>query len=226
VAYVMASREPAEPRVLVANDHRLFADALSSALTGHGMRVVAIVTTAGEAIAESGRSRPDLVLLDIELPDGSGIEVGKAILAVIPSTVVLAMAARAEPQTLRETIAAGFRGLVTKDASLSRFIAAAAAALAGQSVVPTDLARSMSTRPEDRHAALLRQGLTQREREVLALLVDGTSTAQMMARLGVSHNTVRTHVGRVLTKLQAHSRLEAAAFALRHGLVERHGRPA
>jgi len=220
----MPARRPdalREPRVLIADDHRLFADALSSALSAEGMRVVGVVTSAEEAIAEAARCKPDLVLLDFDLPDGSGIEAGKAILTISMDTVILVVTARAEPQILRETLSAGLHGLVTKEVSLPRFIAAAAAALAGQVVMPNDLARSIRTRsPEEEHAAILRRELTQREREVLALLVAGTSTAQMMARLGVSHNTVRTHVGRVLTKLQAHSRLEAAAFAVRHGLVE------
>jgi two-component system, NarL family, nitrate/nitrite response regulator NarL len=217
------------PTVLIADDHRLFGEAMSSALSGHGMQVVGVVSSVREAIAEAAQAKPDLALLDLDLPDGDGVEAGRAIAAVSEHTVVLVVTARAQPATLHRTLAAGLHGLVTKDAPLSRFVAAVSAALAGQTVLPTDLARDMRPRTrEDDHAALLRRTLTGREQEVLALLVDGTSTAQMVARLGVTQNTVRTHVGRVLTKLQAHSRLEAAAFALKHGLVESSGgrRPA
>jgi len=209
-------------RVLIIDDHRLFADVISSMLTERGLDVVAVVTTAGEAVEEAARSRPDLVLLDLDLPDGNGIDVGKSILATHPSTIVVVVSALAEPEWVREALAAGFHGFVAKDAPLARFVSSVTAALEGQIVVPHDLASKTRERSsEEEYASVVGSQLTAKEREVLQLLVDGASTATMAEALGVSRNTVRTHVGRVLTKLQAHSRLEAATFAVRHGLVRR-----
>jgi two-component system nitrate/nitrite response regulator NarL len=211
---------PTASRVLVVDDHRLFADVISSMLTERGLDVVAVVTTASDALIEAERSSPDLVLLDLDLPDGNGIDVGKSILALHPSTIVVVVSALAEPEWVRDALAAGFHGFVAKDAPLARFVSSVTAALEGQIVVPHDLASKARKRsPEDEYASVVGSQLTAREREVLQLLVDGASTAAMAEALGVSRNTVRTHVGRVLTKLQAHSRLEAATFAVRHGLV-------
>jgi two-component system, NarL family, nitrate/nitrite response regulator NarL len=148
--------------------------------------------------------------------------VGKSILATHPSTIVVVVSALSEPEWVREALGAGFHGFVAKDAPLARFVSSVTAALEGQIVVPHDLAsKSRERSPEDEYASAVGSQLTAKEREVLQLLVDGASTATMAEALGVSRNTVRTHVGRVLTKLQAHSRLEAATFAVRHGLVRR-----
>jgi two-component system, NarL family, nitrate/nitrite response regulator NarL len=209
-------------RVLIVDDHRLFADVISTMLTDRGLDVVAVVTTAGAALVEAERSSPDLVLLDIDLPDGNGIEVGRSILAARPRTIVLIVSALAHPEWVREALGAGFHGFVAKDAPLERFVSSVTAALDGQVVVPHELTSPNRVRSsEEEYADVVGAQLTAREREVLGMLVDGASTEEMAERLGVSRNTVRTHVGRVLNKLQAHSRLEAATFAVRHGLVPR-----
>ena len=207
-------------RVLVVDDHRLFADVISSILTEQGMEVVGVVTSAASAVSEAARSKPDLVLLDLGLPDGNGMDAGRAILKENPDAIVVVVSALAEPEKVREALTAGFRGFVAKDAPLTRFASSVAAALEGQVVMPHDLGERATPSPEEAYATVAAAHLTPRERQVLALLVEGASTSKMATRMRVSRNTVRTHVGRVLAKLQAHSRLEAATFAVRHSLVE------
>jgi two-component system, NarL family, nitrate/nitrite response regulator NarL len=176
----------------------------------------------GEDALHAVRDRAfDVILVDIGLPDGSGLAVGSRILEERPAAKLLAVTGFDDPQAVKEALRVGFRGYVTKDVRAKRFVSAIKAVLDGKVVIPQQLASAVggARSPEDRHAALLAQQLTDREREVLALLVEGAGGAEIAERLSISTNTVRTHVQSVLTKLQVHSRLEAATFAVRHGLV-------
>jgi DNA-binding NarL/FixJ family response regulator len=213
------------PRVLIVDDHKLFADALGPVLTKMGMEVMDTAPDAARALEAIGAQHPDVVLVDLGLPDVGGIDVGREILRQRPETKVLALTALNDPRAVRETLQAGFHGYLTKDTPLVRFVQAIQASLEGQVIIPHALASAAAGRrsPEERYADMVRDHLTPREYEVLALLVDGTNTKDMAARLGVSANTVRTHVQNVLEKLQVGSRLEAAAFAVRHQLI---GQPA
>jgi len=199
----------------------LFADVIHKTLEGDGMDVIATVATGAEALRVFHDKRPDLVLLDLTLPDQSGLVLGQAIMERSPDTVVVALTALDDPQLVKQAMRAGFRGYVSKDCRVSQLREAITQAMGGSVVVavPSNRMASRSRVSRNDGSTLLADQLTQREREVLALLARGTTSAEMARRLGISPNTLRTHVQSVLTKLQVHSRLEAASFAIRNDLL-------
>jgi DNA-binding NarL/FixJ family response regulator len=205
--------------VLIVDDHRLFADVVASALGRLGARVLGPVRTAAGAVASARAERPDVVLMDPHLPDGRAVEAGRTILEASPDTILLALSASPDRRLATEVVRAGFHGFVPKDARLPTVVEAIRGAMDGRSV----MIRPVQTTPAPLRGgvspALLASELTRREREVLELLVAGLGSRAIADELGISLHTVRTHVKYILTKLQAHSRLEAAAFAVRHGLA-------
>jgi two-component system, NarL family, nitrate/nitrite response regulator NarL len=203
---------------LIVDDHVLFAEAISAALREAGMGVSASVTNGRDAIAFLENDHADVVLMDIGLPDRSGLAVGREMLERWPETKLVAVTALDDPRAVDEALEAGFRGYLTKDTPVGRFISSMEAVVGGQVVLPHRLVPTGHRRASDGIALLVSQ-LTTREREVLSLLVEGADGGTIARRLGISRNTVRTHVQSILTKLQVHSRLEAATMAVRHHLV-------
>jgi two-component system nitrate/nitrite response regulator NarL len=207
-------------RVLVIDDHALFTDAILPTLRTMGWEVVGVVRRGDDAIETARRERPDVVMLDLGLPDMGGIAVATRIMADLPEAKVVALTGRNDPNAVREAKAAGFDGFLTKDIPLPRFPEALVAALRGEVVVfNRPVVESRPVTPVDRDAELLASQLTPREREVLALLVEGRDNTHIARDLSVSANTVRTHVQSILTKLGVRSRLQAAAFAVRHRVI-------
>lgn len=211
--------EGATLSILIVDDHVLFAEAVKSALEGSGASIVAVSRTAEEAVSNALQHRPDLVLMDIALPDQSGLIAGKRILAEWPEAKILALTALAERIVAREALRIGFRGYLTKDIPIAQFVSTVRAVLDEQLVVPHRLGPASRQAADQEDAELLAAQLTLREREVLGLLVRGASGPEISEELGISRNTVRTHVQSILTKLQVHSRLEAATFAVRNRLT-------
>jgi two-component system nitrate/nitrite response regulator NarL len=195
----------------------LFAEAIALALEDAGMSVAGVATTGEQAIALVERSMPDVILMDLALPDQSGFAVGRAILERWPDARILALTALSDTSAVGEALRIGFRGYLTKDIPVAGFVSSVRLVLNGG--VALGRAVASRARKEDEDVALLASQLTRREWEVLALLVQGASGAAIASDLGISPNTVRTHVQSILTKLQVHSRLEAVSFAVRHGLL-------
>lgn len=208
-------------RILIIDDHALFAEAIKLTLEEHGATVVGIAQTVEEALPAVLRLRPDLALVDIGLPDGNGVALGQRILQESPETQVVALSGLEDPRAVREALRVGFHGYIIKDTPIPRFLQAIEAVLGGEAVVPRTLAARVAgmPSPHEEAVALLVDQLTPREREVLQLLVEGASGQSIARSLGISPNTVRTHVQNVLTKLQVSSRLEAATFAVRNRVV-------
>jgi DNA-binding NarL/FixJ family response regulator len=208
-------------RVLIVDDHRLFADAICVTLTQLGMTVVGVVADAAEGLAAARELRPDLILLDLGLPDRNGLEVGKDILDELPDTKVVALTAMEDERSVQEALRLGFHGYLTKQTEAVYFKRALESVQDGQAVFPHRLAGMSSRARRERSGDdLMAEQLTGREVEVLQLLAEGASSSQIADQLHVSPNTVRTHVQGILSKLQVHSRLEAAAFAVRHDMVK------
>jgi two-component system nitrate/nitrite response regulator NarL len=186
----------------------------------HRYEVLEPVGTAADAIEAAERQRPALALVDIGLPDQSGLQVGRRIMEVSSATRVVAVTALEDARLAEEVVRAGFHGYLMKDVNVSQLLSSIDAVLRGEVVLPPRLTRAATAvRAGERGAQLLGQQLTPRELEVLEMLAMGAGGREIAKALGVAPNTVRTHVQSILSKLQVHSRLEAAAFAVRHGLV-------
>lgn len=212
-------------RVLIVDDHKLFADAISPSLQRKGIDVVGVVTNGSDALDVVRREVPDAVLVDIGLPDQSGLLVGSMILQERPSTVVIALTALEDGRLTKEAARAGFHGFLTKSSNLTQFVSSVLAVLQGKTVYPKRQKRPDGAPSLSQQGNRLAELLTGREREVLALLSRGATSQAIAGMLDIAPNTVRTHVQNILSKLQVHSRLEAVAFAARYGVVKGDARP-
>jgi DNA-binding NarL/FixJ family response regulator len=192
---------------------------IRSSLKDLGLSDFHAVGTGMEAMAVVAATRPELVLVDLGLPDMDGLELGEKILADLPEAKIVAVTALHDTGAVGEAIRLGFAGYVTKDVPLAQFIQAIKSVIEGQVVVAHQ--PLPKARPADLGAEFLLRQLTPREEDVLMLLGDGASGHEIARQLSVSHHTVRTHVQNILTKLQVHTRLEAVAFASRHGALRR-----
>jgi DNA-binding NarL/FixJ family response regulator len=199
----------------------MLAESMASVLRDKGVAVVAIARSGREAMIVAGKQRPSVVLMDIGLPDMDGIDAGRKILEQLPGTRLLAITGLESADVVQEAMQNGFHGYLHKHAPSSELIKSIRLVASGQAVIPQDAARRLATRAtgEPETAASAASRLTRRELDVLALLVEGADTRHIAERLFLSRNTVRTHVQNILAKLQVHSRLEAASFAVRHGLL-------
>jgi DNA-binding NarL/FixJ family response regulator len=208
-------------RVLIVDDHTLFAEAIARTLEQQGMEILGTAATGSAALLAVDDSRPDVVLIDPALPDLPGRDVAERILERHPEIRVVVVASAINPELIQEAMDAGCSGCVSKNMPVDEFVASLRTVAESGSVDTPDVLIDLTDErsPDDVEAALLASQLTRREREVLALLVRGSENAHVAQELGMSTNTVRTHVENIRTKLQVHSRLEAAAFAVRHGLV-------
>ncbi|MCU1374683.1 MAG: putative NarL family two-component response regulator [Actinomycetia bacterium] len=205
-------------RVLLCDDHLVFAEALASLLIADGIEVVDLVGRVADAVAAAVAHRPDVVLMDYELPDGNGVSACLAIKAVVPEAKVVLLTSNADEDVLVAAIEAGASGFVTKHKPAAEVTAAIRAAAGGEMLVSSDMLARLLPRMhrQDRKSGY---DLTARELEVLELLAEGTPNHELAARMGISRNTVRNHVQNLLTKLGVHSRLEAVALATREGLL-------
>jgi len=205
--------------VLLVDDHRMFAESIARLLADEeGIAVLGTASTGGEGIVLAERLQPDVVLLDYQMPDLDGVTVAARIKAARPETMVVMVTGSADDRVLVAAIEAGCSGFITKDQVAGEVASAVRAAAAGEALItPQMLGRLL---PKLRHTSThVGADLTVRELEVLGLLAEGLPTRTIADRLHLSVNTIRNHVQSVLTKLGAHSKLEAVATAVREGLV-------
>jgi two-component system, NarL family, nitrate/nitrite response regulator NarL len=207
--------------VVIGDDHALFLDALSAVLTEQGC-TVAKATTVADTIAAVGKRQPDVCLVDRYFAAGhDGIQAVGQISAVSPRTKILILSADGNNEAIMRAMRAGAAGYVHKTRGVAVLKQSIERVVRGEVVVEVPSAADLGPQlARQQDARRLAAYLTARERQCLALLVDGQDTAAMVASLGVSAATIRTHVQALLTKLGVHSRLEAAALAVQHGLVD------
>jgi len=218
-----ASTQPV--RLLICDDHRILTDTLRTVIEEDGGidLIAPPVQTPEEAFRLVRERPPDVILMDIEFRGSmSGIEATRRVKELAPQAKVVVMTAHEDERLLVEAIEAGASGFLRKTEGVDELIGALKAAAAGEILVdPQALARMlplMAREREVRREASERLAtLSEREREVLALLTQGLRNEAIAQRLGISPQTVQTHVRNILGKLEVHSKLEAVAFAVRHG---------
>ena len=205
-------------RVLIVDDHPVFRDGLAGLLaTLPDVEIAGTAGTAEEALAVLPDRAPDIVLMDINLPGASGVEATQEVLAAAPATAVLVVSMVDDDDSVFAALAAGARGYVLKGASAGEITAALRTVAAGGAVFGAGIAsRLLANTPAHPPGPALpsqHHELTAREREVLDLLADGASNRQIARSLGISLKTVQNHVSRILDKLQAADRTQAALRA-------------
>lgn len=210
-------------RVLVVDDHPIWREAVARDLAEAGFSVVGTAGDGGQALRIAGATRPQLVLLDLHLPDIPGAEVTRQLIAAQPGIRVLVLSASGERQDVLDAMTAGATGYLVKSAQPSELRAAVRAAAAGQAVFTPGLA-SLILGEYRRLARSTDPGipgtpqLTPRETEVLRFVATGLTYREIAARLVLSHRTVQNHVQNTLIKLQLHNKAELVRYALEHGI--------
>lgn len=209
-------------RVLLVDDHEVVRLGLEALLRSQpGITVVAEASTAEEAIRAAERYRPDLVLMDIRLPGESGIAACRAITSRWPDTKVIMLTSFADDDLIFQAIQAGAAGYVLKQVGNDELLQAIEAVRAGEALLDPLVTRKVIERVRQREreadAAAFRD-LTERELEVLALIAEGKTNAEIAEALTLSEKTVRNHVSVILEKLGVSNRIEAATYAVRHDI--------
>ncbi|WP_445262975.1 response regulator [Pseudokineococcus sp. 1T1Z-3] len=224
------STDAALIRVLVVDDHVLYRKGLERVLElEDDIRIVGEASDGAEAVARAEELLPDVVLMDVRMPKSTGIEACAAIRASVPSTRIVMLTMSDEEEDLFSAVRAGAVGYVLKDVPGEEVAAGLRAVHGGQSL----LSPAMASHLISEFAALTRHEaerveapavpaprLTARELEVLRLVARGMSNRDIAGELWISDNTVKNHVRNILEKLQLHSRMEAAMYAVRARLVE------
>jgi DNA-binding NarL/FixJ family response regulator len=206
-------------RLLIVDDHDLFRTGLVTLLREEGFAVTD-APSGEDAIEICRRLRPNVVVMDMNMPGMSGIEATAMITTEHPRTAVLMLTVQADDERVLEAIRAGASGYLLKDARLPEIVAGVRAAAAGQSVLAPRVAGALvaSVRSSNPAVGDPVPDLTARERAVLGLIVRGHDNAQIARQLFVSPSTVKNHVSHLLDKLGVDNRVQAAAIAIRHGL--------
>jgi DNA-binding NarL/FixJ family response regulator len=206
-------------RVMIVDDHEMFAQSLEVILAREpDIAVVATASTAAQASAEAGQHHPDVVLLDYQLDADSGCRVARLLRTECPDLKVIMLTASTDSAVLADAVDAGCAGYVTKDKTISEVVRSVRAVHAGEATMTgAMLARLLPMMRREHQSPGF--DLTPRELTVLRLLATGISTSAIAGELHISVNTVRNHTQNLLSKLEAHSQLEAVTTAQRLGIL-------
>ena len=204
-------------RVFVADDHPMIRQGLAAMIQAErSLKWVGEATNGTEAISFCATVVPDVVLMDLMMPDIDGVAATQAIVARAPNTRVLILTSYHEPEVGQRAVQAGAAGYLVKTASADELIRAIHVAHSGKRVLASEATEALIQASQ---SDPMRDSLTEREREILALLAKGLSNAEIAAKLFVTVPTVKYHVTNILSKLQVDSRTEAVLVAMKHRLV-------
>ncbi|MDQ4069323.1 MAG: response regulator transcription factor [Actinomycetota bacterium] len=209
-------------RLLLADDHRMLRDSLRRSLQEHGFEVVGEAADGAEAVRLAQALRPDVILMDVSMPNLDGVEATRQICRVAPGSPVVMLTMHADGAVMARAIQAGAVGYLVKDCSIDDVVNAVRVAASGESVLSPELATSMladvkkAARNGGRGDA---PAISAREEEVLQLVADGLSLPEVAAALYISVKTVKNHLASIYAKLDARDRTQAVLRAVRMGII-------
>ena len=212
-------------KILIADDHALFRDSLRSLLEAHGLEVIGEARNGREAVELARKLKPEVVLMDLSMPEMDGLSATRLISADQPEVKVVVLTASDEDAKLFEAIKSGAQGYLLKNLESEDFFNLLDGVNRGEPALTPALARKLlqefarpAQTPTPAHDP---DALTDREREVLELLVSGvTSNRKLAKQLGVSENTIKFHVRNILDKLHLHNRAQVVSYAIRNRIVD------
>lgn len=211
-------------KVLVVDDHALYRNGVASALASQGdLQVVGEAANGEEALSKAQELMPDVILMDISMPVCDGLEATRRITAEVPGAKIIILTAAEQDESLFEAIKSGARGYLLKTIEPRSLVEALRGVFKGEAPISRVTASKILTefsRQAQRTGTVAqpKTRLTERERELLALLASGTTNKEIAAALGISPSTVKSHLQNIMDKLHLENRVQAAAFALREGL--------
>ena len=209
-------------RLMIVDDHEVVRMGLRAALDVEpDFTVVAEAASGKEAIEKARAHRPDIVLMDVRMDGMDGIEACREVRSELPETRVLMLTSFAEEETVVAALLAGASGYVLKNVARARLLEALRSVARGESLLDSKVTKGVVENLIAAHSAPGEDDeLTAREREVLVLIAEGATNKEIAAKLVVSENTARNHVSHILSKLGFSRRSEAAAYAVKKGLVK------
>ncbi|AEW04823.1 two component transcriptional regulator, LuxR family [Sulfobacillus acidophilus DSM 10332] len=209
-------------RIMLVDDHALFRSGLHSLLAGQpDLEVVGEADSGHQAVLMAEEVMPDLILMDINMPDGDGLEATRAIKERLPYVKICMLTASDDDDLLFEAIRAGAQGYLLKYLEPDQFLHEIRAQVRGEATISGDIAAKIirSVAHRDEKEAQEPVQFTARELEVLRLVGQGLSNREIANTLFIAENTVKNHLRNILQKLHFENRVQAAAYAIRHGLV-------
>ena len=213
------------PRLLLCDDHAMFRQGLRSILeTEEGFRVIGEAATGREAVRYALSTRPDVILMDIQMPELDGVAATKTILDEYPAARVIILTMYRQDRYVFEAIKAGARGYMLKDADANDLIGAIRRVAEGETLLNAEMAASIldefsKVKEVPEHPEHPISELTEREAAILRLLAQGASNQEIASDLNVSEKTVRNRLSEIFSKLRLNNRTQAALYALREGIA-------
>jgi len=208
-------------RLMLADDHRMLREGLSRSMTEHGFDVVGEARDGVEAVNMAYSLSPDVLLMDVSMPEMDGVEACRQVRSSAPDTKVVMLTMHADQDVLANAIRAGACGYLVKDCSTEDIAGAVRLASSGETALSPQLAASMldEVRKLDMAPAREERVVTKREEEVLQLIADGCSTSEVAGQMYISQKTVKNHLASIYQKLDARDRTQAVLQAVRMGIV-------